>query len=152
METNAEEVAGRASDFAGGPVGGVRVLVVDDDIGIRGSLRDILEDAGYAVTEAGNGEAALSALRESPWGCVVLLDWWMPRLDGAGVLAAVAADARLRARHAYVLVTADPRAPRASFGTMLQALGIPVVAKPFDLDDLLDVVEAAAHRVERTAA
>jgi hypothetical protein len=37
----------------------------------------------------------------------VLLDWMMPRLNGEGVLAAVAVDAELAVRHAYILVTAN---------------------------------------------
>jgi GAF domain-containing protein/CheY-like chemotaxis protein len=57
------------------------VLVVDDDVEVRGLLRRLLEPAGYAVVEADNGRAALERLREvSP--SVVLLDLMMPEMDG----------------------------------------------------------------------
>jgi len=69
------------------------VLVVDDDEDVRFTLHTLLEDEGYAVYKAAGGEAALARLRAHPCGMVVLLDLNMPDLDGAGVLAAMVADA-----------------------------------------------------------
>src|SRR5579859_2241289 len=70
---------------------GVRILIVDDDRGIRHTLRAVLEDEGYAVLEAGDGAEGLALVRASLHRLVVLLDLRMPGLDGAGVLDAVAA-------------------------------------------------------------
>ncbi|PLS79555.1 MAG: response regulator, partial [Chloroflexi bacterium] len=59
------------------------ILVVDDDSGIREALTDILEDEGYAVRSACDGQAALDLLRqqaEPP--ALVLLDLMMPRMNG----------------------------------------------------------------------
>lgn len=61
------------------------VLVVDDDPDIRNMLVFALEDAGFKVREAGDGEAALAALEEHPPDLVVL-DLMMPNVDGFGVL------------------------------------------------------------------
>src|SRR5258706_3067354 len=126
----------------GGDVGGkkqVRVLVVDDDYAIRETIRALLEDEGYAVVEAQDGMAALESLRDGP-PSVVLLDLMMPRLDGAGVLGAVAGDKRLASRHAYVLVTATSQTLPLAFVNLLSNLAIPVLRKPFDIDAVLDAV------------
>jgi len=62
-----------------------RILVVDDEIGIRELLRDILQDEGYHVELAENAAAArASRLHERP--DIVLLDIWMPDCDGISLL------------------------------------------------------------------
>jgi CheY-like chemotaxis protein len=127
--------------------GMARVLVVDDDEAIRETLRLLLEDEGYLVNEAPDGVCALEVLRESPTPLVVLLDFMMPRLDGAGVLRAVVQDPALATRHAYVLVTANVHAlPKALIG-LLASLCAPILPKPLDLDDLLETVEDGACRI-----
>ena len=70
------------------------ILIVDDDTSIRETLRYVLEDAGYIVTEAQDGLQALEYLRKTPDPVIVLLDMMMPRLDGAGLLGTVAGDSR----------------------------------------------------------
>ncbi len=61
------------------------ILVVDDEIGIRELLRDILQDEGYQVELAENAAAARAMrLRDRP--DVVLLDIWMPDCDGITLL------------------------------------------------------------------
>ncbi len=61
------------------------ILVVDDESEIRKSLRGILEDEGYKVATAENGEACLSAVHSRSYD-VVLLDIWLPGIDGMAVL------------------------------------------------------------------
>lgn len=62
-----------------------RILVVDDEIGIRELLRDILQDEGYQVQLAENAASARTIrLHERP--DVVLLDIWMPDCDGISLL------------------------------------------------------------------
>lgn len=61
------------------------ILVADDDGGIRESLREILSDEGYRVIEASDGTRVLDLIRkEHPR--LVLLDIWMPQVDGIGLL------------------------------------------------------------------
>ena len=61
------------------------ILVVDDEVGIRELLHDILQDEGFAVTLAENAQAARDArLKQRP--DVVLLDIWMPDCDGISLL------------------------------------------------------------------
>lgn len=125
----------------------IRVLVVDDDEGIRDTLRIVLEDAGYEVLEAADGLAALDLLRASRQRLIVLLDMMMPRLDGAGVLGTVAGDHGLSHRNAYVMLTATSHTLSLAFANLLTNLSVPVVRKPFDVDKLLDTVSQAAQRL-----
>ncbi len=62
-----------------------RILVVDDEEGIRTSLGQVLTDEGYEVDSVATGEKALQRLREERYH-VVLLDVWLPRKDGLEVL------------------------------------------------------------------
>ena len=62
------------------------VLVVDDEDGIRFSLKGILEDEGFAVTEAASGEAGLALLEGGEGPDLVFLDIWLPGQDGLTVL------------------------------------------------------------------
>lgn len=123
------------------------VLVVDDDEAIRETLRFVLEDAGYSVTEAVDGLDALDVLYGGDEPIVVLLDIMMPRLSGAGVLGVVAEDERLAERYAFVLVTANPYPFSKPFAAMVDRLNITVVSKPFDIDDLLSAVAQASHHL-----
>ena len=61
------------------------ILVVDDEIGIRELLRDILLDEGYHVSLAENASQA-RALRQQQRPDLVLLDIWMPDCDGISLL------------------------------------------------------------------
>ncbi|MXW14897.1 MAG: sigma-54-dependent Fis family transcriptional regulator [Rhodothermaceae bacterium] len=63
-----------------------RVLVVDDEVSIRRTLREILEYEDLVIEEATDGEEALNKLRKSTFD-VVLLDIKMPKQDGLQVLA-----------------------------------------------------------------
>ncbi|HVX90304.1 MAG TPA: response regulator [Candidatus Paceibacterota bacterium] len=64
------------------------VLVVDDNADARGNLRDMLEDLGQCVVEAGDGQEALDFLLSSPAVHVqlILLDLDMPRMTGWDLL------------------------------------------------------------------
>ncbi|MFQ5877510.1 MAG: sigma-54-dependent transcriptional regulator [Acidobacteriota bacterium] len=64
---------------------GERVLVVDDEEGVRSSLRSILRDEGYSVDLAESGERCLELVRRQPYHAV-LLDVWLPGRDGLSVL------------------------------------------------------------------
>jgi two-component system nitrogen regulation response regulator NtrX len=64
---------------------GGQILIVDDEEGIRTSLRGILEDEGHAVLEAATGEQGLEAL-ETHNPDLLFLDIWMPGMDGLAVL------------------------------------------------------------------
>ena len=64
---------------------GASVLVVDDELGMRETVAEILEGAGFKVTTASSGEDALTRLRQHEFD-VVLMDIRMPGRDGISVL------------------------------------------------------------------
>jgi len=61
------------------------ILIVDDEAGIRSALAGILEDEGYRTLSAGDGVEALATCKRELPG-LVLLDIWMPRMDGLETL------------------------------------------------------------------
>ena len=61
------------------------VLVVDDEEGIRQTLSGVLEDEGLSVETAATGEECLRAFERRVFGCV-LLDVWLPGMDGIETL------------------------------------------------------------------
>lgn len=65
-----------------------RVLVVDDEPGIRESLSGVLEDEGYEVEAVGDGESCLARLGERAFDAV-LLDVWLPGIDGMETLVRI---------------------------------------------------------------
>jgi CheY-like chemotaxis protein len=128
---------------------GVPVLIVDDDELLRPTLRMLLEEEGYQVFEAPDGKPALERLRESADSMVVVLDYNMPGMDGRQLLEAIAQHDDLVRRHALILATATyTRTFPLAFVRLLQQLNVQVVAKPFDLDELLAAVQQAADRLE----
>jgi len=118
------------------------VLVVDDDDAIRETLRFILESSGYVVAEAADGLSAWSLLVSSPRRLVVLLDNLMPGLNADGLLEALESgcDGGAARRHAFILITASPQRLPSTLVARLVRLGAPVMAKPFELNALLDAV------------
>ena len=124
-----------------------QVLIVDDDQALRELLREILEEEGYRVLEAANGDTALALLQHSSERWVVLLDYLMPYGDGKRVLQTVRQDATLSTRHSYVLLTARSRLSLPVL-ELANTLSVPVVHKPFDLEVLLSTVAQAFNRLE----
>jgi len=78
------EAGASASDEVPGGAAAAQVLVVDDDPDVRGFITASLEDLGYQVREASDGERALAQFRESAPDLVVL-DFLMPGMSGADV-------------------------------------------------------------------
>src|SRR5262245_45582173 len=111
------------------------ILIVDDDEGIIESLSDALADEGCDVAVARDGLEALERLRGGLRPCVILLDWMMPRCDGATFRQHQKADPAL-ARIPVVLLTADARvvAKREDVGAVAH------LRKPIALEKLLAVI------------
>jgi two-component system nitrogen regulation response regulator NtrX len=61
------------------------ILIVDDERGIRETLRAVLEDEGYATETVATGEECLRAVERRAYGCI-LLDVWLPGIDGLETL------------------------------------------------------------------
>jgi CheY-like chemotaxis protein len=125
-----------------------RVLVVQRDDALRETLREVLEDTGYEVLEAREGEDALAILHNNEQGgMVVILDQFMPRLDGAELLREVAQDRKLTKSYSFILLSAARLSMRIALVRLLTKLAVQVVSKPFDVDDFLAAVATASQRV-----
>ena len=108
-----------------------RVLIVDDDEGIREALRDAFQESGYQVRAASDGHQALGMLRDgSPPPDAVILDIVMPVLEGDRVYEAMQADPALAGIPGIVSTSNPSRAPA----------GVVVLPKPVRLERLLDLV------------
>lgn len=111
------------------------VMVVDDDPDIRGLIQLWLADCGYRVVAAADGAQALDRVKKLR-PSLIILDMMMPHMDGAQVAQRLRADPQTSGIP-IVVVSADPRARDRLRHTRIQAR----LAKPFDLDELLHVVE-----------
>ena len=109
------------------------ILVIDDDPAILDAVSDILTFEGYTVERATNGAEGLQRLEQLE-PRLVLLDMRMPVLDGWGFVRIVRQQGRTVR---IVVMTAAQDAQR--WAQEIAADGY--LAKPFDLLDLLDVVE-----------
>ena len=116
------------------------VLVVDDDRNLRRLVAVALEAEGYDVLKAQNGIEALNVMCTTMQPLVVLLDLQMPQLGGAGVLGAVTADKKLTTRNRYMLMTGNSRNLPVALANLLVSLHVPILAKPFKVDQLLEMV------------
>ncbi len=125
-----------------------RVLVVQRDDALRETLREVLEDTGYEVLEAREGEDALTILHTNEEGSmVVILDQFMPRLDGTELLREVAQDRKLTKSYSFILLSAARLSMRIALVRLLTKLAVQVVSKPFDVDDFLAAVATASQRL-----
>ena len=115
-----------------------RVLVVDDEEGMRNYLAVVLRKAGFEVVEASDGVDACEKLSGTVFD-VVLEDIKMPRLDGLGLLK------RIRERHpntAVVVMTAFSTWESAVEAMRLGAFNY--IRKPFDNDEIRAIIKRAA--------
>ena len=116
-----------------------RVLIVDDEEGMRNYLIVVLRKAGLETAEAPDGQAAYEMLCREPFD-VVLEDLKMPRLDGLGLLRRIKEDFP---QTAVVVMTAFSSWDSAVEAMRLGAFNY--LRKPFDNDEIRAIVKRAAE-------
>jgi two-component system nitrogen regulation response regulator NtrX len=120
-----------------------RILVVDDEPAIRRSLSGVLEDEGYAVESVESGEACLAAVPGAAFE-LVLLDIWLPGMDGMEVLARIQ-EIPFGERPVVVVISGHGSIEAAVKATKLGAFDF--LEKPLSIDKVTVVVKnALAHR------
>lgn len=125
-----------------------RILVADDDDGLRQLLRLILAREGYEVIEAANGEQAL-ALAVSVNPAIILLDVMMPGMDGYDVCRRLKSDQRTGDVPVVFVSAAEDVARRNE----MQKLGAAAcIKKPIGPRDLITRVQAVLNRRNGTAS
>ncbi len=123
-----------------------RILVVEDEPPIADFVVRGLREEGYAVEHAADGESAWHALRTGAWDAV-LLDWWLPGLDGLTVLRRLRQQDR--ATPVLFLTARDAVSDRVRG---LDAGADDYLCKPFAFEELLARVRALARRREGGSA
>ena len=119
----------------------VRVLVIDDEEGMREGMRRVLAGKGFAVRTAGDGETAMKMLDEGPCD-IALVDLKMPGIDGFKVTEHITE--RFGSRTVVVIVSALATVDAAVEVTRHGAFDF--LVKPFTPGDLMMVVERAVRQ------
>ncbi len=122
------------------------ILIVDDEPGIRQSLRGVLEDEGFVVRAVASGEECLKALDERLYNCI-LLDVWLPGIDGLETLE------RLRVNYpdvSVIMISGHGKIETAVRATKLGAFDF--IEKPLSLEKTILSVKHAIHQSELEVA
>ncbi|MET0403274.1 MAG: response regulator [Cystobacter sp.] len=114
-----------------------KLLIVDDEVAILEALTDILSVEGYEVATAANGAEGLQQVgRNRP--DLILLDLMMPVMDGQEMLRRLKDDPALRTIPVVVM--------SAGRVTKAELQGSQFLAKPFELDDLLETITSEINK------
>jgi CheY-like chemotaxis protein len=123
------------------PGGNKRILLVDDDADLRESLAEALEEAGYTVDRAGNGQEALQKLRShtgSERPLAVLLDLLMPVMNGWQFCQLKRRDPAVADIPVIAMSGAVSRDPQSPYFIEVEDF----LAKPVQFEDLLHKLQA----------
>jgi len=113
------------------------ILIVDDESSIRQSLAEVLEDEGYAAAQAESGEACLETLHKRSFD-VVLLDIWLPGIDGLETLGKIR---EVESAPEVIMISGHGTIETAVRATKLGAYDF--LEKPLSLDKTLILIKNA---------
>lgn len=119
-----------------------RILIVDDEPGIRESLRGVLEDEGFSCAAAATGEECLAELAEHSYDAV-LLDIWMPGIDGLETLQRIQA-IPVQERPEVVIISGHGTIETAVRATKLGAFDF--LEKPLTIEKVTVVLKNAVQQ------
>jgi DNA-binding response OmpR family regulator len=125
-------------------VNGQKILIVDDEPSIREVVSLYLTRAGYQVTTAGDGQAALDELARRTFDLVVL-DLMLPQVDGLEITR------RLRATSDTPIIMLTARSEEIDRILGLELGADDYVTKPFSPQELVSRVRAVLRRMQRTS-
>ena len=123
-----------------------RILLVEDDQDIRCLLADLFEQEGYQVYQAADGREGLAEMRKRYYH-VVLCDYRMPHIDG---LAFLDVSRLVWPDTPVIMASCDPELSELIL-TRRVLSAYACLSKPFDLDELLSVLQEAAAQLYRPA-
>ncbi len=122
----------------------MKVLIAEDDEGIRSGLKDVLETEGYSVIEAADGEAAISRFRESEPE-LALLDIMMPKKSGYDVCRELLV---LKPSLPVIFISAKSEEIDKVVGLELGADDF--ISKPFGLKEVVARMRAVTRRAMKS--
>ncbi len=123
-------------------MGANSILIVDDEKGIRTTLRSVFEDEGFEVTTASTGEECLEKAAAAKFACI-LLDVWLPGIDGIKTLEGLRG---LESDSAVVMISGHGNIETAVGATKLGAFDF--IEKPLSLDRTVITVKNAIRQRE----
>ncbi len=123
----------------------IKVLVVDDEKGIRFLLEEVLLHRGFEVSLARDGQESLEKLEENHFD-LVITDINMPRVDGVSMLKRMRKTGR---EEKIIIMTGNPSDQRLLDEDMPQV--VTRLSKPFGMETFLNVVIAATTQRKETA-
>lgn len=126
--------------LSGGKLPRVRILVVDDDIGVNRLIRAILQNEGWEVSSAQDGEEAIRMVHEA-LPDLIILDITMPKISGLEVCRHVTGLFRIPIIMVSAQFDLDTKAQCLSAGAQ------EFLNKPFRAEELVSRVKAALHLV-----
>jgi CheY-like chemotaxis protein len=136
-----QDWAGRKGDVV--PDSGKKVLIADDEADVRAFVQAALEDDGYAILEARDGEAALAAARKQRPD-LIILDVHMPKKDGFAVFDDLRHDDATKAIPVIMLTGIKERTgigfTAGEMGQYYNSAPEAFIDKPVDPDVLRDTV------------
>src|SRR5437763_440839 len=121
------------------PVPARNVLVVDDDLALRGLFKSLLGRKGFAVDSASDGRGAFDRIQHHNYE-VILLDLMMPDVNGFELLDRLQRESPSLLPRVIVLTGASQR----TIGKLDTSKVWGLIRKPFDIDDLVDSAIACA--------
>lgn len=120
------------------------ILVVDDEENIQTLLEDILKSEGYKVILSDGGEEAMDILRKDKVD-LVILDMMMPKANGQELYTAMKVAFKQEGIEERVppgiILTAHPGSEKTQFLLMMESGIKKLVAKPFQISELLDAIK-----------
>jgi CheY-like chemotaxis protein len=117
------------------------VLIVEDHSDVRRTLAELLQEVGYAVTSAADGQEALDRLRTTPLPNLILLDLLMPVMDGWEFRRRQREDPAIAAIPIVVISGGETSPHSSGFVDAASYL-----LKPIDVDVLLSTIGRLCHR------
>lgn len=122
----------------------MKILVVDDSKTVRNIVKKMLQDVGYEVFEAEDGEKALEALYEHDWFDLILLDWNMPTMNGYEFLKKIKRHPKWRDIKVMMVTSKNEQ---ESVVEALKAGADEYLMKPFDQKMLLTKIEMIMEEI-----
>lgn len=111
-----------------------RILIIEDDLLVRGVVRDVLEEAGHQVDEASDGEEGVARYGTRRFD-LVITDILMPKRGGLNVIREIR---RLRPRAKVIAISGGGKDGKLSFLSTARSFGgVVTLAKPFQHQELL---------------
>ena len=113
------------------------ILIIDDDLDICNAISLVLERDGFSVAKAANGKDGLALLAQlDPKPCLVLLDLWMPEMNGWDFYEHMRCDPELRSIPVIVMT---------AYGKREQS-SLKWLRKPIDMETLLEAVHSSCSQ------